>query len=389
MYTTYPAILALEDGTFFEGESLQSDGYVCGEVVFNTATTGYQEILTDCSYSGQMVTFTYPHIGNVGVNSEDIESNRVWPVGIILRSLSGFASNWRSKTTLPDYLLENRCFVIGNLDTRALTRKIRMHGAFKGCIMVGKNDPQTAIHLAQKFVDLETKDLSIASSTSKQYEWTEGLWGNQETSHRTFIKSKPHVIVYDFGVKQSILRCLVDLGCRVTVVPVAMSVIEMLALSPDGILLSNGPGDPKLCISAIQIIQRLLLQDIPILGICLGHQLLTLALGGNTVKMKFGHHGVNHPVQELESQRVWITSQNHSFMLDETSLPPEIEITHRSLFDKTPQGFRHRTKAVWGFQGHPEANPGPIDAKSIFTDFMEAIQLFKRTKETSRDCVYA
>lgn len=417
MYRDYPAILALEDGSIFEGNALQAEGIACGEVVFNTAMTGYQEILTDCSYAGQMVTFTYPHIGNVGTNSQDEESDRIWPRGIIVRSLACFPSNWRSQKTLAEYVLNTDCIIIGDIDTRALTQKLRTQGAMKACIMVGDScDSDRAIQMARAFNDLETKDFTEIVSTKNQYTWTEGsLWnttvedkGKQIEEKRDKVKQiekRPHVVVYDFGVKRNILRCLYDLGCRVTVVPSSTPVAELNTLRPDGILLSNGPGDPKLCTQAIQKIKLLLNGDgyspnrethknhtpmpLPLMGICLGHQLLSLAMGGKTVKMKFGHHGANHPVQDLKTGRVLITSQNHNFMIDENSLPADIEITHRSLFDNTPQGIKHRTKPIWGFQGHPEASPGPREAKSIFNDFIQAVVDFQKTKQAVRDAVNA
>lgn len=391
MYRYHPAILALEDGSIFQGSAFQAEGIACGEVVFNTAMTGYQEILTDCSYAGQMVTFTYPHIGNVGTNAFDAESGRIWPRGMIVRSLSFFPSNWRSQEALPEYLLKQECLVIGDVDTRALTQKIQSLGALKGCIMVGNIDPARAIQLARNYNDIETQDLSKLVSTLEAYHWTEGSnSGSDKNGRPQSLTSNPHVVVYDYGVKRSILRCLVDLGCKVTVVPATTSIYEIEALLPDGVLLSNGPGNPELCTDAIQKIKTLVDHPsrIPLLGICLGHQLLTLAFGGKTTKMKFGHHGANHPVQDLKTGRVLITSQNHSFMTEESSLPPDVEITHRSLFDSTPQGIKHLSKPIWGFQGHPEASPGPIDAKCIFSGFIQAVQNFQKTKQSARDVAY-
>lgn len=376
--SVYPALLALEDGSIFPGKAIQPKGVACGEVVFNSAITGYQEILTDPSYAGQMITFTYPHIGNVGVNEIDNESDKIWAQGIIVRSLTMHPSNWRAEKSLAQFLLEKQIVMIGEVDTRALTQKIRSMGTLKGCIMVGGEKDQ-ALKLAREFTILEQKNWVQCVSSPIAYEWEETSGG---------IKS-PHVIVYDFGVKRSILRTLAQLGCKLHVVPANTDPKEILKLSPDGIVLSNGPGDPALCSTQIKMVQQLLQHSIPILGICLGHQLLGLALGAKTTKMKFGHHGANHPVQCLKTKKVFITSQNHNFMIDENTLPPEMVLTHRSLFDDSLQGMCHRSKPLWGFQGHPEAGPGPNEAKMIFGDFIQASHQFQKAKSTARDTVYA
>lgn len=393
-----PAILALEDGSIFKGKSLQKAKIAIGEIVFNTAMSGYQEILTDPSYAGQMVTFTYPHIGNVGINEHDTESDRVHAVGLIIRSLSPMASNYRSQKTLNEYLIEQNCVLITEIDTRALTQKIRSFGAMKACIMTADTDSEQinhintdkAIQLARSYVDLETKDFSLQVSSDVIYEWTEPslsldsrLRGNDDSNEEIV-----HVVVFDFGVKKNILRSLIDVGCKVTVVPADTEISKVLALKPDGIVLSNGPGDPTLCKNAISNIRKLLEYDTPILGICLGHQLLALALNAKTVKMKFGHHGANHPIQSLETGQVFITSQNHGFRVEDHSLPTDIKITHRSLFDGTLQGMRHRTKPLWSFQGHPEASPGPHDVKIIFSDFLQSIKR-QKTKSHAKDVSYA
>lgn len=402
----YPAILALEDGSIFRGKSLQANGLALGEVVFNTAMTGYQEILTDPSYAGQMITFTYPHIGNVGINENDMESKRIHARGAIVRSLSYIASNWRSEKSLIEFISGQGCLLITEVDTRALTQKIRSQGALKGCIVTAKTENEintkNALHLCQTFNDLETKNLSDLVSTNKPYEWNEQTLNFNNNNSKNFDElnkfdednlqsstfTSMHIVVLDFGVKASILRSLRDLGCSVTVLPGETSVQDIISLKPQGIVLSNGPGDPMLCHKAIEHIKILLTYNLPILGICLGHQLLALSLGAKTVKMKFGHHGANHPVQSLETGQVFITSQNHGFRVEDNSLSSEIKITHRSLFDGTLQGMRHRTKPIFGFQGHPEASPGPHDVKIIFYDFLKVIEHLK-SKTEYKDALYA
>lgn len=361
------AILALADGTVFSGVSIGAPGQTIGEVVFNTAITGYQEILTDPSYAEQIVTLTYPHIGNVGINKEDQESSRIHAAGLIIRELSPIVSNWRSEQSLSEYLISNNIVAIAEIDTRALTRKLRDQGAQHGCIMAGDIDADKAIDAAKKFPGLNGKDLAITVTCNKSYVW------NQPTTQLEFPEKqakKFHVVVYDYGVKLQILRLLVDQGCRVTVVPTKTPAAEVIALNPDGILLSNGPGDPAACDYAIKIIRELVNTDIPIFGICLGFQLLALALGGKTYKMKFGHHGANHPVVDVRNNRVMITSQNHGFTVDQENLPPELMVTHKSLFDGTLQGFQHKHKKIFAFQGHPEASPGPHDIVHLFQQFL-------------------
>lgn len=367
-----PAILALADGTVFEGISIGATGQTIGEVVFNTAITGYQEILTDPSYNEQIVTLTYPHIGNVGVNAEDRESDRVWAAGLVIRELSPIVSNWRGQQSLSEYLLSNKVVAIADIDTRQLTRKLRDQGAMSGCIMAGEIDEAKAIAAAENFAGLNGKDLAICVSTKKAYTWTQG------TSSLEFPDKKPQkngsVVVYDFGVKQQILRLLVDQGFKVEVVPAQTSAEAVLAMKPQGIVLANGPGDPAACDYAINNIRELLKHNIPQLGICLGFQLLALALGAKTFKMKFGHHGANHPVKDLRNNRVMITSQNHGFSVDPKTLSDEFMITHISLFDGTLQGFQHKTKPIIAFQGHPEASPGPHDIVGIFAEFVQQCQ---------------
>lgn len=367
-----PAILVLADGSVFQGLSIGAEGYTVGEVVFNTAITGYQEILTDPSYTDQIVTLTYPHIGNVGVNHEDQESNRVWAAGLVIRDLSPLVSNWRAEQSLPDYLSINKVVAIAEVDTRQLTRKLRDQGAMAACIMAGDIDIEKALTLAREFPGLNGKDLAIRVSTQEAYWWTQG------TLPIEFPEKNPRasgtLVVYDYGVKQQILCLLVDQGFRVRVVPAQTSVEEVLVLKPSGILLANGPGDPAACHYAIETIQQLIQHDIPIFGICLGFQLLGLALGAKTLKMKFGHHGANHPVKDLRTNRVRITSQNHGFAVDEKTLPPDIEVTHLSLFDGSLQGFRHKNKPILAFQGHPEASPGPHDIVGLFAEFVEQCQ---------------
>lgn len=366
-----PAILALEDGTLFRGVSIGADGQSVGEVVFNTAMTGYQEILTDPSYARQMVTLTYPHIGNTGVNEEDEESSQIWAAGLIIRNLPLQPSSWRSQVSLSDYLAKNGIVGIADIDTRKLTRILREKGALGGCIMAGdKLDEKVGLNAARGFSGLKGMDLAKEVTVSESYLWSEGSW-SLENGHQTHSNSRFKVVAYDFGVKRNILRMLVDRGCEVTVVPAQTSASDVLAMNPQGIFLSNGPGDPEPCIYAVEAIRELLTTDIPIFGICLGHQLLGLASGAKTIKMKFGHHGANHPVQVLDDSTVMITSQNHGFAVDEATLPDHVRATHRSLFDGSLQGIHRTDKPAFSFQGHPEASPGPHDAAPLFDHFID------------------
>lgn len=370
-----PALLALEDGTVFHGESIGIEGETVGEVVFNTAMTGYQEILTDPSYSRQIVTLTYPHIGNVGTTHEDAESSSVHSAGLVIRDLPLIASSWRNELSLEDYLAQNKVVAIADIDTRKLTRILREKGAQSGCIVAGDNlDKAAAIKEAQSFAGLKGMDLAKEVTTDSQYEWKQGSWtlanGIPEDS-----KDLPyHVVAYDYGVKTNILRMLSDRGCRLTVVPAKTPAADVLAMKPDGVFLSNGPGDPEPCDYAIKAIQEILPTKIPTFGICLGHQLLSLASGAKTVKMKFGHHGANHPVQDIEGKQVMITSQNHGFAVDEGSLPDNLVATHRSLFDQSLQGVHRTDVPAFSFQGHPEASPGPHDVAPLFDHFIELIE---------------
>ena len=368
------AILALEDGKVFWGKSIGSIGHTVGEVVFNTAMTGYQEILTDPSYCQQIVALTYPHIGNTGINIVDEESSNVYASGLIIRDLPLVQSNWRSEMSLDNYLSSNNIVAISNIDTRALTRHLRINGALKGCIMAGDSiNSDLAIQYAKDFAGLKNMDLAKVVSTSKTYSFNQGTF---DIANSTFNKepSKFKVAVYDYGVKKNILRMLVDRGCELTVFNAQASLDNLLAMNPDGVFLSNGPGDPEPCDYAIQNIKELLEKNIPIFGICLGHQLLSLASGARTEKMKFGHHGANHPVQDLKSERVMITSQNHGFAVSEKDLPESIEISHRSLFDQSIQGIRIKNKPAYSFQGHPEASPGPHDVSYLFDEFIELMK---------------
>lgn len=365
-----PAILVLEDGSIFKGTAIGATGASVGEVVFNTAMTGYQEILTDPSYARQIVTLTYPHIGNTGTNPEDEECDRVWAAGLVIRDLPLLASNFRNQQSLQDYLAERKVVGIADIDTRRLTRILRDKGAQSGCIMAGDIDADAALEQAKAFGGLKGMDLAKEVTTSKAYAWTEGSWTLGEGF--TSPADKPYkVVAYDYGVKRNILRMLVDRGCDLTVVPAQTSAEEVLALKPDGVFLSNGPGDPEPCDYAIKAITQLLETDIPVFGICLGHQLLALASGAQTVKMKFGHHGGNHPVQDLASGKVMITAQNHGFAVDETTLPDNLRATHKSLFDGSLQGIHRADKPAFSFQGHPEASPGPHDAAPLFDHFIE------------------
>ncbi len=371
-----PAILALEDGSLFEGISIGAEGRTVGEVVFNTSMTGYQEILTDPSYAKQIVTLTYPHIGNVGTNPEDAESNQVWAAGLVIRNLPLLASNWRSTTPLPDYLKQNGIVAIADIDTRKLTRLLREKGALNGTIVTGNAIcKHEALKEAQLFPGLSGMDLAIKVTTKNLYTWLEGSWRWPEGYLSYQADDLPwHVVVYDFGVKRSILRMLVDRGCRLTVVPATTPIETALSLEPDGIFLSNGPGDPAACHYAINAIQQLENESLPLFGICLGHQLLALGCGASTVKMKFGHHGANHPIWDEKTGRVFITSQNHSFTVEEKSLPAYLQVTSRSLFDGTLQGIYHNQKPWFGFQGHPEASPGPHDIQKLFDHFVELVK---------------
>jgi carbamoyl-phosphate synthase small subunit len=371
-----PAILALADGSIFRGESIGADGQTIGEVVFNTAMTGYQEILTDPSYAQQIVTLTYPHIGNTGTTPEDAESDRVWAAGLVIRDLPLLASNWRCKQPLDEYLKENGTVAIAGIDTRRLTRILREKGAQNGCILAGADaTEEKALELARSFPGLKGMDLAKAVSTQERYEWRSGMWTLETDSHPEIPAAELpyHVVAYDYGVKRNILRMLVARGCRVTVLPAQASASEALALNPDGIFLSNGPGDPEPCDYAIQAIKDVLETDIPVFGICLGHQLLALASGAKTVKMPCGHHGANHPVQDLKTGVVMITSQNHGFAADADNLPSCLRATHKSLFDGTLQGIERTDKVAFGFQGHPEASPGPNDVAPLFDRFIAAM----------------
>ena len=369
-----PAILVLADGTIFRGISIGSDGNTVGEVVFNTSLTGYQEILTDPSYCKQIVTLTYPHIGNVGVNLEDVESHKIFAGGLVIRDLPLAASNFRKTQTLDDYLKSQNVVAIAEIDTRKLTRVLREQGAQNGCIMAGDSvDEAQALKLALAFPGLDGMDLAKVVSCEKPYVWNEGEW---RLGKGYSVQENPtlHVVAFDYGVKRNILRMLASRGCKITVLPAQSSAQEALALKPDGILLPNGPGDPEPCDYAIKAIQELLGSGIPIFGICLGHQLLALASGAKTVKMKFGHHGANHPVQDIDSKRVMITSQNHGFAVDVQTLPANVRVTHVSLFDNSLQGFARTDASAFSFQGHPEASPGPHDVSYLFDKFISMMQ---------------
>ena len=371
---TKSAILVLEDGTVFKGTAIGADGAAVGEVVFNTSMTGYQEILTDPSYAEQIITLTYPHIGNTGTNSEDEESSTIWAKGLVIRDLPLLASNFRNEQNLDDYLKVNNILGIADIDTRKLTRILREKGAQNGCILAGDNiDEQLALAKAKDFPGLKGMDLAKVVSTKEQYLWTEGSWQLGE-GHITPENNEFHVVAYDFGAKRNILRMLVDRGCKLTVVPAQTPAEDVLAMSPDGIFLSNGPGDPEPCDYAITAIKTLLETNIPLFGICLGHQLLALASEAKTIKMKFGHHGANHPVKDFEHNTVMITSQNHGFAVDEESLPENLSVTHKSLFDDSLQGIHRTDKPAFSFQGHPEASPGPNDAAPLFDHFIDLMK---------------
>ncbi len=374
---TKSAILVLEDGTIFKGTAIGAEGVSIGEVVFNTAMTGYQEILTDPSYAEQIVTLTYPHIGNTGTNTEDAESANVWAKGLIIRDLPLLASNFRNEQSLSEYLIANNILGISEIDTRKLTRILREKGAQNGCIIAGDNlNVEDALAQAKAFPGLKGMDLAKVVSTKEAYTWTEGSW-QLGKGHVTPDEFPHHVVAYDFGAKRNILRMLADRGCKLTVVPAQTPASEVLALNPDGIFLSNGPGDPEPCDYAIAAIKEFLETDIPVFGICLGHQLLGLASGAQTIKMKFGHHGANHPVKDIERDVVMITSQNHGFAVDESNLPANLTATHKSLFDGSLQGIHRNDKPAFSFQGHPEASPGPHDAAPLFNHFIDLINARK------------
>ncbi|MBT3038090.1 MAG: glutamine-hydrolyzing carbamoyl-phosphate synthase small subunit [Candidatus Thiodiazotropha endolucinida] len=381
-----PAILVLEDGSRFRGEAIGAEGETVGEVVFNTAMTGYQEILTDPSYRQQIVTLTYPHIGNTGINQEDEESTQIHAAGLVIRDLPLITSNWRSEESLEHYLQRHGIIAIAGIDTRKLTRILREKGAQNGAIIAGDNiDPAKGLELAKGFPGLKGMDLAKEVTTSLPYEWAQGSWsleeGHPEAPHPIDEKLPYHVVAYDYGIKRNILRMLVDRECRVTVVPAQMSAEDVLALQPDGVFLSNGPGDPEPCNYAIDAIGKIVDTGMPVFGICLGHQLLALASGAKTMKMKFGHHGANHPVQDLEQGTVMISSQNHGFAVDEQSLPDHLTATHRSLFDGTLQGIHRSDKPAFSFQGHPEASPGPHDVAPVFNHFIDLM----KERDSSRE----
>lgn len=365
-----PAILALANGTVFHGTAIGAPGKAVGEVVFNTAMTGYQEILTDPSYAQQIVTLTYPHIGNVGTNTLDHESEKVWATGLVIRDLSLTTSNWRSTQSLSDYLLTHNVVAIADIDTRHLTHILRDEGAQGACIMTGL-DEKAALQLARDYPGLTGQDLASIVSTQAPYEWTAPRW---HETHKAVALDAPHIVVLDFGVKQNILRCLVSQGCKVTVLPGNSTLQAIYRYQPDGVFLSNGPGDPAACTLAIKTIQQLLQDEMPLFGICLGHQLIALACGVQTFKMKVGHHGANHPILELASGQVLISSQNHGFAVAEETLSSDLKITHRSLFDQTIQGIKHAYKPAFAFQGHPEASPGPHDVLPLFAEFMQIVK---------------
>ncbi len=370
---TTPAILVLAEGTVFKGTSIGRSGSSVGEVVFNTATTGYQEILTDPSYFQQIVTLTHPHIGNTGTNPEDGESSKVYASGLVIRDLPAVASNWRNAESLSDYLNRNNVVAIADIDTRKLTRILREKGAQNGCLMASDIDEQAALKMAQEFAGLAGADLAKLVSCKKSYAWKEGVWA-LGAGYRSDTPVKYKVVAYDFGIKRNILRMLSERGCDVTVVPAETAAAEIIAMKPDGVFLSNGPGDPEPCDYAISAIRDVVENNIPTFGICLGHQLLALASGAKTSKMKFGHHGANHPVLDKNTGRVMITSQNHGFAVDTDTLPANVKVTHTSLFDGTLQGIARTDKPAFSFQGHPEASPGPGDIAYLFDNFIKLMQ---------------
>jgi carbamoyl-phosphate synthase small subunit len=376
------ALLALEDGTLFHGVSIGIEGSTVGEVVFNTAMTGYQEILTDPSYARQIVTLTYPHIGNTGTNTEDYESNRIHASGLVVRNVPNRVSNWRAGQTLPEFLLKHKLVAIADIDTRKLTRLIRQQGVQRGCIVAGEIvDPEVAVAAAGAFPGLKGMDLAREVTTDKPYTWSEGGW-ELENGYRDSSAVRFSVVAYDFGIKRYILRMLVDRGCEVTVVPATTPAADVLARQPDGVYLSNGPGDPEPCDYAIRSVGEIVETGMPVFGICLGHQILALASSATTVKMKFGHHGANHPVQDVATGQVLITSQNHGFMVDE--LPVNLELTHKSLFDGSVQGVRRTDRPAFSFQGHPEASPGPHDVANLFDTFIDLMREYKVASSSAR-----
>ena len=386
MELTRRALLALEDGTVFEGCAFGATASAVGEVIFNTSITGYQEIITDPSYAKQIVTLTHPQIGNIGINSSDIEANVIHASSLVIKSLPKRISSWRSESSLPDFLKMNKIAGIYGIDTRKLTRLIRTKGAQNGCVTTEVNiNPQSAIQKARDFEGLKGMDLAKIVSTKVPYTWNEGLYDVQTgvVEHGSQINSQFSVVAYDFGIKQNILRMLVNRGCSVMVVP-AETPFSELPDDIDGIFLSNGPGDPEPCVYAVDSIKQALQQSIPIFGICLGHQLLGLALGAHSMKMKFGHHGANHPVRDLSTGEIMITSQNHGFAVDDDSLPGDVVVTHRSLFDGTIQGLRHTRHPVFSFQGHPEASPGPHDCRHLFDQFIDLMKVRKNQSEMRR-----
>ena len=373
----HSALLVLEDGTVFRGVSIGADGCSAGEVVFNTAMTGYQEILTDPSYSKQLVTLTYPHIGNTGTNDEDEESDRIQAAALIIHSLPLIPSNFRSTCSLPDYLKQHGVVAISDIDTRKLTRILRTKGAQRGCLIADENpSEEEALKKAREFPGLKGMDLASVVTTAKPYEWHIVTWKLGEGYHNVE-KTEFNVVAYDFGIKRNILRILAEHGCRLTVVPATTPAEDVLAMNPDGVFLSNGPGDPEPCTYAIEAVRKILEKKVPVFGICLGHQILALASGAKTVKMKFGHHGANHPVKDLETGRVMITSQNHGFAVDEDSLPPCLKPTHRSLFDGSLQGIERTDTPAFSFQGHPEASPGPHDVSPLFDHFVDLMKTYR------------
>lgn len=368
-----PATLVLADGTVFRGKSIGASGATVGEVVFNTSLTGYQEILTDPSYTKQIVTLTYPHIGNVGANKEDVEAGKIYASGLIIRDLPMVHSSWRSEQSLSDYLASNNIVAIADIDTRKLTRILREKGAQAGCIIAGEVDEAKALEMAKAFPGLAGMDLAKVVSVSESYSFEEAEW-DLVKGYGQSVNPQYHVVAFDYGVKRNILRMLVSRGCKVTVLPAQATAEQALALNPDGVFLSNGPGDPEPCDYAIKAIQTIVDKGVPTFGICLGHQLLALASGAKTLKMKFGHHGANHPVQDIESKRVYITSQNHGFAVDAASLPANVKTTHVSLFDGSLQGIARTDKPAFSFQGHPEASPGPHEMSYLFDRFISMMK---------------
>ena len=381
---TTPAYLVLEDGTVYTGTSVGSHGSTEGEVVFNTSITGYQEILTDPSYRKQIVTLTYPHIGNVGVTTEDCESTQVHAAGLVIRDLPRLHSSWRAEQSLEDYLKANHIVAIADIDTRSLTRRLREKGALNGVIATGDVDLDALLQQAKGFSGLKGMDLAQEVTTDSSYAWDQVSWSleasNAAVEPKAAVEKKFKVVALDFGVKHNILRILVDLGCELQIVPAKTSYAKIVAMAPDGVFLSNGPGDPEPCDYAITLIRQLIENKVPSFGICLGHQLFALAAGAKTVKMKFGHHGANHPVKDIETGQVMISSQNHGFAVDEESLPDCLVATHRSLFDGSLQGIRHLDAPAYGFQGHPEASPGPHDVRGLFVSFIQAMSSRSNSK---------